>query len=433
MPSVFCWNVQKEDLKALNRGNRIAERDRRKLKEPSIKPAQPQLKRRLFSDDSEAPYSLPSEAIEDSESPAELAEAPSESDCEITQIVCDPDECCEIIVGDSANSSNEEPVPSLSEEESEGLEEPEESPICVKVKAAYSASMFAADDEGIKFYTGLETYAKFQLVFSTLYPEADSIQYRYGHQITIKAEDAFLLTLMKLRRNTADYELGRFFGLPKGSVSTVFVTWINFLEQMWGLLDTWPSRELVDFYMPEGFKQEYPMTRVIVDATEFPASKPSQPAAQQATFSTYKNRNTLKVLVGSTPDGLLSFKSNAYGGATSDRQIVERCDLVQKCDEGDSVMADRGFTVQDLFATQGVTVNMPSFFKGKSQLKASVLLGDRKLASKRVHIERLIGLIKTYKILCTPLIPYYIPLGTKIFSVCFMLCNFRECIVSKLA
>ncbi len=48
--------------------------------------------------------------------------------------------------------------------------------------------------------------------------------------------------------------------------------------------------------------------------------KPSQPVAQQATFSTYKNRNTVKVLVCISPCGLVTNVSQAYGGATSDRQ-----------------------------------------------------------------------------------------------------------------
>ncbi|CAC5394347.1 unnamed protein product [Mytilus coruscus] len=47
----------------------------------------------------------------------------------------------------------------------------------------------------------------------------------------------------------------------------------------------------------------------------------------------------------------------------NDRQIVERCRIVQLCDPGDSVMADKGFNVQDLFAKIDVAVNIPTVFK----------------------------------------------------------------------
>lgn len=42
-----------------------------------------------------------------------------------------------------------------------------------------------------------------------------------------------------------------------------------------------------------------------------------------------------------------------------------------------------------------------------------------------------IGLVKTYKILDTPLSPYYYSLADKIFATCAMLCNFRENIIPK--
>ncbi|ELU12237.1 hypothetical protein CAPTEDRAFT_114671, partial [Capitella teleta] len=73
---------------------------------------------------------------------------------------------------------------------------------------------------------------------------------------------------------------------------------------------------------------------------------------QQSTFSTYKNRNTAKALVGITQGGMVSFVSAAYGGSISDRQIVERSSLVRKCDCADKIMADKGFNVQDMFESQ---------------------------------------------------------------------------------
>jgi hypothetical protein len=236
---------------------------------------------------------------------------------------------------------------------------------------------------------------------------------------------------MKLKRNKANFELSMFFHITEKQVSSIFLTWIHFMHDMWSLLDVWPSREMVNFFMPEGFKSCYPSTRVIVDGTEIPIEKPRQPAAQQATFSHYKNRNTCKVEVGATPAGLISHWSKAYGGAASDRQICERSGIIQKTEPNDSVMADRGFRVQDLFAPHGVTINMPNFLKGRSQLPGVSVLKDRKLASKRVHIERLIGLMKTYKILTMPLNSAYVPAASKIVAVCCMLCNFKNGIIGE--
>jgi hypothetical protein len=195
-------------------------------------------------------------------------------------------------------------------------------------------------------------------------------------------------------------------------------------------LPMWPSRDLVSYYMPTDFKRKYRQTRVIFDSTECPIKKPKKPRAQQATFSTYKNRNTIKVLVGSSPGGLVSYISSAYGGSTTDRQIVERSNITSICDPADSIMADKGFNVQDLFQSVGVSVNIPTFFRKRNRMDSKTVLRDRRIASKRVHIERIIGLAKTYKILTQPLPVSYTLLATEITTICFMMCNFRTVIVS---
>ena len=94
-------------------------------------------------------------------------------------------------------------------------------------------------------------------------------------------------------------------------------------------------------------------------------------------------------------------------------------------------MADRGFLVQDLFANKGVRVNTPTTMRGKNQLDAATVVNDRRIASKRVHVERVIGYAKTFKILSHPLPHYYLPLGSRICYVCFAISNFRVSIVKE--
>ncbi|XP_014681217.1 PREDICTED: uncharacterized protein LOC106821082 [Priapulus caudatus] len=194
----------------------------------------------------------------------------------------------------------------------------------------------------------------------------------------------------------------------------------------------WPDRETIDAYMPTNFNKLFPNTRVILDATETPIHKPSRVDDQSVTFSTYKNKNTLKTMIGCSPRGLVTYVSDSYGGSASDRQIIERSELCSSgmFDTGDSIMSDRGIMVQDLFASKYVHVNTPSMLNGKSQLNAETVVRDRRIASKRIHVERVIGLSKTFKILKRDLPHQKISLGGKIVKVCFMISNFRQAIVS---
>lgn len=299
--------------------------------------------------------------------------------------------------------------------------------------APYTIRDFMYKPDELNDLTGIPSYDRFMLIFHSLGPNVNNIKYRNFYVKNVTVEDQFFMVLWKLRKAATDIELGIHFGVHHTTVGNIVCSFIKFAAEQWGKLDIWPSCDLVNFYMPEGFKKSYPSTRVIVDGTEIPIDKPKNPTAQQSTFSTYKNCNTLKVLVGGSPSGLISYVSEAYGGSTSDRQIVERSTLLDLCERNDSVMADRGFNVQDIFAPKGVAVNIPAFLKGKDSLSGVTIMNDRKLASKRVHIERLIGLTKGYKILRIKLNNNYVQFGSEIFYVCIMLSNFKENIVGKKA
>jgi len=299
------------------------------------------------------------------------------------------------------------------------------------VQPMFSVENFASDNMAMHFYTGLESYAKFLFVLNTLGPAVYCLRYIYFQIDSVSVENQLFMSLMKLRRYTTNFELSRFFSLSEASVKNIVYTWILFMSRQWREANIWPPGNLVRYFAPTDFKAKFPTTRIIVDGTECPIKQPKAPRAQQATFSSYKNRNTVKILVGSTPGGLVNFVSDAYGGCTSDRQIVERSNIVVLCEPGDSVMADKGFNVQDLFARMDVTVNIPTFFKKRNRISGKIILRDRKVSSKRVHIERIIGLGKTYKILTNPLNSTETKLSSHITYCCFMLCNFRTCIVPK--
>ena len=142
--------------------------------------------------------------------------------------------------------------------------------------------------------------------------------------------------------------------------------------------------------MPTQFKELCPSTRVIIDCTEFPIEKPSDPDSQRCTWSTYKNRNTFKLLVGISPSGAISFLSSLYGGSVSDNEITLSSGILDLLEEDDSLMADKGFHLQKHCEACNITLNIPPVLGKDSQLSPAELTETRRIASLRVHVERVI-------------------------------------------
>ena len=92
-------------------------------------------------------------------------------------------------------------------------------------------------------------------------------------------------------------------------------------------------------------------------------------------------------------------------------------------------MADRGFTIRDQLRAIKVDLNIPPFMEGRGQLPASEVLEGRKIASVRIHVERVIGRIKNYAILKGTLSITLARIANQIVCVCAWLVNFQTILI----
>ena len=118
-------------------------------------------------------------------------------------------------------------------------------------------------------------------------------------------------------------------------------------------------------------------------------------------YSHYTGRFTLKGMVGIEPASGITFVSELYPGSTSDKEIVFWSGLLHPAlwVPGDSILADKGFTIQDLFDPLQVTVIIPTFLRDRQQMEASEVVCTQQITNCRIHVERAIQRIKTFQIL----------------------------------
>ena len=65
--------------------------------------------------------------------------------------------------------------------------------------------------------------------------------------------------------------------------------------------------------------------------------------------------------------------------------------------KGDSIMADKGFTIEDIFL-QGISLNTPLFLGMSDQMSAEYVVKTQDIVSLRIHVERATNKVKNFSI-----------------------------------
>ena len=86
-------------------------------------------------------------------------------------------------------------------------------------------------------------------------------------------------------------------------------------------------------------------------------------------------------------------------------------------------MADKGFEIADDLP-KGVTLNIAPFLRGNDHLLIEDETETRRIASVRIHVERAISRIKTFRILSTVYPKTLAPDLNKVCVICSYVSNF---------
>ena len=94
-------------------------------------------------------------------------------------------------------------------------------------------------------------------------------------------------------------------------------------------------------------------------------------------------------------------------GSISDKEIVKQSGLVNLLEEGDAVMADKGFLIRDILAFKKVKLVSPTYCRGP-RLTAKGTTHTRRVASLRTHVERNILKLKQFRILSGVILGFHV-------------------------
>ena len=250
-------------------------------------------------------------------------------------------------------------------------------------------------DNLVRFYTGLPSAGVFIWVTDLVVGKVPSCH------SSLTSCDHVLVIFMRLRLGLLYKDLAHRFGVPESTMSKVYRTWLPVLSSHLRQLIIWPDRATLRQNLPQSFCRKFRDCVCIIDCSEIFIERPKNLTARAQTWSNYKHNNTCKYLIGISPAGAVMFLSEGWGGRVSDKQITSESGFLDKITNGDCILADRGFLIQDELTKKGAILKIPKFTKGKKQLPGKDVDESRQLAHVRIHVERVIGRLKDYRILQT--------------------------------
>ncbi|XP_044595841.1 uncharacterized protein LOC123272890 [Cotesia glomerata] len=189
------------------------------------------------------------------------------------------------------------------------------------------------------------------------------------------------------------------FGMSTSNVSRTFTKTLPIITEYLKDFIIWPSSAKIKQQLPMSFRSRYAAVESIIDCLEIEIEKLTDPVKQSLTWSEYKKCNTVKYLVSCIPDGIVNFISPGYGGRASDAEIVSNSGYLDYLKPGAAVLADRGFKhIENLVVAKKCTLIRPPTVSSNKQPTHDEVIATKRIASLRIHIERLIRRIREFHI-----------------------------------
>ena len=95
-------------------------------------------------------------------------------------------------------------------------------------------------------------------------------------------------------------------------------------------------------------------------------------------------------------------------------------------EDGDSIMADKGFDIEEDLRKMGLQLNSPPVFKEKPQFTENEVIKTQTIAKHRIHVERAIGEVRNFLIFNTRIPISSLATINQLWTVCCLLSNFMN-------
>ena len=270
-------------------------------------------------------------------------------------------------------------------------------------------------DSDVTFYTGLPSISVFIKLHEYISPHVrqlwrgptftsttikrkfKSFPQRFGPQRKISGHDQFLLMWMKIRLNSPIRDLADRFRISVTTCSRIFSSWTKASSSILQSFIFVPEQGCVNSVKPARFSNVKNLN-MIIDCSELFIQSPKNHIFQKLTWSNYKHHNTLKLLIGISPNSMITFMSKAYCGSISDKKICSESEFYESLEPYCKVMADKGFPISQECAAHRIYLIVPPGKRGQAQMFSGDVLRTQEIAQLRILVEQVIRRLKSFRV-----------------------------------
>ena len=206
----------------------------------------------------------------------------------------------------------------------------------------------------------------------------------------VQSCDKLLFILFYFRHYPTQEVQGFLFGIAQSQANQWVHRLTGVLNQALGYEQQLPEREP---HRLEAVLKECPTVEFIIDGTERPINRPSEPAVQREYFSGKKKTHTVNNNLISHRGGKVVYLSDTYEGSVHDKLI---CDLeAHPFPEGSKLWKDKGYQG---YEPEGVSCFQPKKKPPGQALSEADKDRNREISKERIEIEHQINGIKRCRI-----------------------------------
>lgn len=105
------------------------------------------------------------------------------------------------------------------------------------------------------------------------------------------------------------------------------------------------------------------------------------------------------MLVAVAANSSIIYVSPAYGGSISDKRLTNKCGFLDKLDPYTTLMADKGFNIQNECDARHINLVVPPGKRGQIQTLVRDVNKTSYIAKMRIIVEQVVRQLKCFRIL----------------------------------